>query len=267
MVIDERDHQIDDDELATAGAEIDEVPAPSKTFTGSTTNNDTERQPPKTSKSKSSAATGIPLPQDRSAYLHGGIPLTQYVAITAAVRGLLEKYDVYHMVSLTQYNRRNYPQIPSVAVPYVVLGATEGAQHIAKVYQVRETYAGSDTSRHRLTTKNAEISMTAWAHETRPSSTSFSMLGSQSVGAVPSESTSQTEEQRTDRSVLNVPLQNLNLPVSFVDSANSFQEALMKVAEEVTSRDQIPPMPSTTVPPDDETTIIEHTTTQVTREQ
>jgi hypothetical protein len=76
----------------------------------------------------------------QSMYMHGDVPLAEFVSIKAAVKIILERHDDYSIPGLSSFIESNFREIPKEVIPYVVLAATEGAKHVAKSYQIRQTY-------------------------------------------------------------------------------------------------------------------------------
>jgi hypothetical protein len=73
-------------------------------------------------------------------YMHGDIPLSEFVSIKAAVKIILERHDDYSILTLSTFIESNYKGIPKEVVPYVVLATTEGAKHVVKSFHIHQTY-------------------------------------------------------------------------------------------------------------------------------
>ena len=143
-----------------------------------TRNDVTSHYAPSASRSEQHHARGDP-----SQYLHGDLPLEQYVSIIAAVRDLLEQHDTYNLPALCNFIHLKYPTIPANVVPYVVHAACEGAKYASQMYLVQRSYAGSERASHLESANNAVISLTAWSVGSRPYGHSLST--NRSTGAAP----------------------------------------------------------------------------------
>ena len=70
-----------------------------------------------------------PIVKDPASYMYGDLSLSHFVAVSAAVKKLLEQQEHFSMPALCQFVEEKFTNIPIDVILYVVHAACEGAKH------------------------------------------------------------------------------------------------------------------------------------------
>ena len=92
-----------------------------------------------------------------------GLSRIEYLVASAAASAVTERHEAYNINSLCNYVMMEFPEIPAVARPYLVIGAAAGAQHAAQIHFLAETHAASPESSRRELARSARCSLSAWS--------------------------------------------------------------------------------------------------------
>jgi len=160
----------------------------------------TNTTPNRDSSSDSTNTKVPPQSSNNSTYLHGMLDLNDVLTIKYAVRELLERHQEYDIPNLCEFVIRNYPDLSTDAVPYVVLSAVEAAAYVAQFHTIAETYAKSDNVNHRQTSVNATLSLKAWEFGPRQTNTLVKSKPTEHVGSIPTYIPKPINNQRTEPS-------------------------------------------------------------------
>jgi hypothetical protein len=109
-----------------------------------------------------------PTVKDPASYMYGDLSLSHFVAVSAAVKQLLEQQKHFSIPALCQFVEEKFTNIPIDVIPYVVHAACEGAKHASQCHQIYLSYSRSELTEHKRTAANALISLTTWNIGPRP---------------------------------------------------------------------------------------------------
>jgi len=94
--------------------------------------------------------------EDRPDRRFAGLSLSAYSTALAAARATVAaSHTAYDVVHLCDYIERNYPQVPAEARPFLVIGTAAGAQHVANMHFLVETFRASRDPRKREEAESA----------------------------------------------------------------------------------------------------------------
>lgn len=108
----------------------------------------------------SGVATFSPvLPQ---AVRNSSLSLEECLMASAASASLIEQHHIYGLEGLCNYLAEHFPSVPAAARPYLVVGATAGAQHAAQIHYLVDAHRMAQELEKREIARNAKCSLSNW---------------------------------------------------------------------------------------------------------
>jgi hypothetical protein len=93
---------------------------------------------------------------------YGGLSFADYLVAGAAAVTVTEQHSIFDINRLCDFVARYYPQIPSAARLYLIVGAASGAQYAAHMHFFTESHFSCDDPNRKHLAQGTRCSFSSW---------------------------------------------------------------------------------------------------------